>query len=208
MYFTISLDVPQPPPYPSIWLFFPRVDSHWAYSREPKRWNAGEGNCHFRALKGGISGDALQGASRGLTLVCKKQANSIQAEFQLPTARCTACPLLIEVFVPMSSVDIPDSLFANAKEFTITSGVFNNIRGNQINNTIVTSANPGQWSPVAPPNKTLATSLLVDYALFMSRSDEEVPVVRAKSLSYITAVFTYSHGLSSNCTDSSQSDYT
>jgi hypothetical protein len=25
----ISLDAPQPPPFPSIWLFLPRVDSHW-----------------------------------------------------------------------------------------------------------------------------------------------------------------------------------
>jgi hypothetical protein len=29
MYFTIFLDTPQPPPYPSIWLFLPRVDFHW-----------------------------------------------------------------------------------------------------------------------------------------------------------------------------------
>ena len=29
MYFTISLNVPQPPPYPLIWLFLPRVDFHW-----------------------------------------------------------------------------------------------------------------------------------------------------------------------------------
>ena len=26
----ISLDAPQPPPYPSIWLFLPRVVFHWA----------------------------------------------------------------------------------------------------------------------------------------------------------------------------------
>jgi len=29
MYFMISLDVPQPPLYPSIWLFLPRVNSYW-----------------------------------------------------------------------------------------------------------------------------------------------------------------------------------
>jgi hypothetical protein len=29
MYFTIFLDVPQPPPYPSIWLSLPCVDFHW-----------------------------------------------------------------------------------------------------------------------------------------------------------------------------------
>ena len=29
MYFAISLDAPQPPPYPSIWLDPPHVDFHW-----------------------------------------------------------------------------------------------------------------------------------------------------------------------------------
>jgi hypothetical protein len=29
MYFTISLNMPQPPLYPSIWLFVPHVISHW-----------------------------------------------------------------------------------------------------------------------------------------------------------------------------------
>jgi hypothetical protein len=36
MYFTISLDAPQPPPYPSIWLVFPRVDSHWVSTFVPQ----------------------------------------------------------------------------------------------------------------------------------------------------------------------------
>jgi hypothetical protein len=29
-HFMISLDAPQPPPFPSIWLFLPRVVFHWA----------------------------------------------------------------------------------------------------------------------------------------------------------------------------------
>ena len=41
MYFMISLDAPQPPPYPSIWLFLPRVDFHWDASGLSRKFGFG-----------------------------------------------------------------------------------------------------------------------------------------------------------------------
>jgi hypothetical protein len=99
-----------------------------------------------------------------------------------------------------------DLLFTDIPEFAITGGVFNNVQGNQINTTIITSANSGWLSSAF--RRILASFSSTDYVPSALKSDEEAPAVRAKSSSYTTAVFACSHALPPICADSPKSDYT